>query len=346
MKKIFLFILLIGVLAAAVAAWIFIGPGTAFKGERAFLYIRSNGPTREAILDSIRKNDLVRNEGAFKILADRMDYWSSIKPGKYEVRKGMSLLNLVRMLRNGNQATVNLVITKIRTKEDLARIAGARFEFDSMAMIKFLNSPDSLKDYDADPETALWVVIPDTYSYFWNTTPRKVYAKLAEQSKKFWTADRRSKAEALGLTPQKAYIVGSIVEEETNYNEEKDTIASVYLNRLKKGMALGADPTIKFALKDFSIKWIHGDHLDVVSPYNTYKNPGLPPGPICTPSRKTLEAVLAAPSTPYLFFVANSNFSGSHLFSTNFEEHKVKARAFQLEDKRRRELKEKQNAVK
>jgi UPF0755 protein len=346
MKKIILIILLIGILAGAVAAWIFMGPGTAFKGERAFLYIRSNGPTKEAILDSIRKNDLVRNEGAFNMLAERMNYWSAIKPGKYEIRKGMSLLNIVRMLRNGNQATVNLVITKIRTKEDLARIAGNRFEFDSTAMMKFLNSPDSLASFDAVPENALWVVMPDTYAYFWNTTPRNVYTKLAEQSRKFWTAERRRKADSLGITPQQAYIIGSIVEEETNYHEEKDTIASVYLNRLKKGMTLGADPTIKFALKDFSIKWIHGDHLKVVSPYNTYKNPGLPPGPICTPSKKTLEAVLAAPQTPYLFFVANSNFSGSHLFSTTFTEHQVKARAFQLEDKRRRELKEKQNAAK
>ena len=122
--------------------------------------------------------------------------------------------------------------------------------------------------------------------------------------------------------------------------EEKDTIASVYINRLRSGMPLGADPTIKFALKDFSITWVRGEMLDVISPYNTYRNKGLPPGPICTPSKKTIDEVLKAPPTSYLYFVASSAFNGTHLFSNTYAEHLLKAKAYQVEDKRRREAKE------
>ena len=333
--------MIILLLVAAVSAWIFLGPGTGFSADKKYLYISSKASTKQAVLDSLQKNDIVSNISAFSFLAARLNYWSSIKPGRYEIKKGSSLLSIVRMLRNGQQKPVELVITKLRTKEDFARFTAARFEFDSTQMLAFLNNDDSLKRYDADRETAIWNVLPDNYRYFWNTSPSAVYEKLYEERKRFWNDERRKKADALGLSPQQAYTLASIVEEETNANDEKDTIASVYLNRLRKGMALGADPTIKFALKDFSITWVHGDMLDVVSPYNTYKVKGLPPGPICTPSKKTIDEVLNAPPTGYLFFVASSAFNGTHLFSDTFEEHLLKAKAYQAEDRRRREAKEK-----
>jgi UPF0755 protein len=345
MKKIILVLLVIVIVVIGICAWVFMGPATGFKEERQFLYIRSNGATKEAIMDSLKKHEMITNEWAFEFVANRLGYWKSIKPGKYEINKGMSVLNMVRKLRNGQQTSVNLVITKVRTKEDLARMVGNRFECDSLQMLRFLNSTDSLKPFNNEPETAMWLVLPDTYTYFWNTTPSRIYKKLADESDKFWNSDRKQKAEALGLSPRQAYIIASIVEEETNYHEEKDTVASVYINRYRKGMPLGADPTIKFALKDFSITWIHGDHLNVVSPYNTYRNSGIPPGPICTPSRRTIDAVLAAPQTDYLFFVASSKFNGSHLFSNTYAEHLVKARAYQQEDKRRREAKANQNTA-
>jgi UPF0755 protein len=341
-KKIIWIVLILLVVCGIVAAWIFLGPATGFKENKEYLYISSKAATKEAVMDSLEKKDLVNNTGAFNFLAGRMGYWDNIKPGKYEINKGDGLLQIVRRLRNGVQSPVNLVITKIRTKEDLARMVGTRFECDSAEMIAFLNNPDSLRRYGNNAETALWSVLPDTYTYYWNTTPRKIYQKLYDEAEKFWTQERKNKAEKLGLTPQQAHVIASIIEEETNYQEEKDTMASVYINRYRRNMPLGADPTIKFALKNFSLKWIGGDMLNVVSPYNTYRNKGLPPGPICTPSRRTIEAVLAAPQTDYLFFVANSNFSGSHLFSVTFEEHMAKARAFQQEDKRRRELKNNQ----
>ena len=345
MKKILFSIALILVVVVGIAGWIFLGSATGFSAAREYLYVPTGAATKEAVLDSLEKNKLVTNLTAFSFLANRLGYWETIKPGRYEIKKGSSLVDIVRNLHNGKQAPVNLIITKLRTKEDFARLAGNKFEFDAAQMLRFLNSADSLKQFHADTSSAMWPVLPDTYTFLWNTTPSFVYERLYQESKKFWNKERIAKAARLNLSPEQAYTLASIVEEETNNNDEKDTIASVYLNRIKAGMYLGADPTLKYALRDFSIKWIHGAMLDVVSPYNTYKNKGLPPGPICTPSRRTIEEVLNAPATSYLYFVANSAFNGTHLFSTNFQEHLAKARAFQLEDKRRREARQQIDAA-
>ena len=178
-------------------------------------------------------------------------------------------------------------------------------------------------------------VLPDTYTFFWNTSPKNIYKKLTEEEKKFWTEERTQKAGKLGLTPLQVYTLASIVDEETNAIKEKGTIASVYINRVNKSMPLQADPTIRFALNDFTIKRVYGDHLKVASPYNTYQNTGLPPGPICTPSKKTIDAVLNAPATDYLYFVADSSFNGTHSFSVTYDEHLQKAKAYQKAFKER-----------
>lgn len=334
MKKIIWIGLALVLLAVLIGGWIFLGPGTGFSSSKETLYIRSDAATKEAVLDSIRTNQLVSNTSAFGLLANQLDYWQAIKPGKYEIKKGTSLLSLIRMLRNGRQTPVNLVITKLRTKEDFARFTGARFEFDSAQMIAFLNNPDSMQRYGADTGSVMWNVLPNTYTYFWNTSPSAVYQKLHAESRSFWNEQRKAAATAIGLSPKEAYVLASIIEEETTNHKEKDTIASVYLNRLQKGMPLQADPTVKFAARNFALKRIAGPILKVQSPYNTYQNKGLPPGPICTPSEKTLEAVLHPAQTPYLYFVANSRLNG-HLFSTDFAEHVRKANAYRLEDKKR-----------
>jgi UPF0755 protein len=337
MKRILKVILIAIVVITGVAAWIILSSATGFSTKNEYLYIRKDAASREAVLDSIEKNKIVTNSTAFIFLADRLGYWENIKPGKYEIKKGTSLLDIVRMLRNGRQSPVNLVITKLRTKEDFARFTGARFEFDSSDIISFLNSADSLKKYNADTATALWIVLPDTYTFLWSTSPSVVYQKLYAESRKFWTDERKSKTIALGLTPTETYILASIIEEETTNNSEKDTIASVYLNRLKRGMPLQADPTLKFAVRNFALKRIAGDILNVVSPYNTYRNKGLPPGPICTPSKITIDKVLNPAHTNYLYFVANSKLKG-HLFSESFEEHVLKANSYRQEDKIRRQM--------
>ena len=251
----------------------------------------------------------------------------------------MSLFEIARLLRNGRQTPVNLVITKLRTKEDLAGFIGKRFECDSLSIIQFLNNEDSLKIYDLDTSTAMTGVFPNTYEYFWNSTPSIIFKKLFAEKKEFWTDERKRLAEERGLTPTNAYILASIVEEETRAKNEKDTMASVYINRYKQGMRLQADPTVKFALRDFGLKRIYEKHLAVESPYNTYRNAGLPPGPICTPSQETLNAVLNSPFTKYLYFVAKSDFSGRHVFTETYEDHIKYAKEFQQAQDKQQQIK-------
>ena len=184
MKKFLRIGLILLLVIVGIGGWIFLGSGTGFSSDKAYLYIRTNA-TKKTVLDSLEKNDIIRNTTAFNFLANRMDYWENIKPGKYEIKKGTSLLSIVRMLRNGRQTPVILVINKFRTKEDFARFTGAKFEFDSAQMISFLNNDDTLKRFDANSETALWPVLPDKYEYFWNSSPSTVYQKLYNESRKF-----------------------------------------------------------------------------------------------------------------------------------------------------------------
>ena len=326
MKKIILISLSIIVLAAAFISWKIFGP-TVSMPEGKYFYIRTGENYLEVKKDIAEKG--IVSGFWFEQLAKRMKYDRSVKPGRYEIKKGMSLFELVRMLRNGNQSPVNMVITKLRTKEDLARRAGSLFEFDSLQMINFLNNNDSLSKYDVDSNTVMTAVFPDTYTYFWNSTPQKVFQKLFAESEKFWTEERKQKASEHGLTTKKSYILASIIEEETNSKTDKGNIASVYLNRIEKGMPLQADPTVKFALKDFSLKRIYQKHLQTQSPYNTYVTKGLPPGPICTPSVETIDALLNSPKTNYLYFVASSAFDGSHVFTSSYDEHLKKAKEYQ-----------------
>ena len=336
MKKVIIILLLLIVIAAGICAWLFIGPATGFSEKSKVLYISTKAATKKAVIDSLVKNKIISYQFAFELLADRKDYWKNIKPGKYQIKKGSSVVDVVRMLRNGTQTPVNLVITKLRTKEDFAKLVGRRFETDSLQMITFLNSSDSLKKFDTEVETAMWNLIPDTYTYYWNSAPAVIYEKLYKKSKNFWTEERIQKAKALNQSPLETYILASIIEEETTNHSEKDTIASVYLNRLKIGMPLQADPTLKFAVKDFALTRIAGEILKVASPYNTYQNKGLPPGPICTPSKITIDAVLNPAITPYLYFVAKPKLGG-HLYSVTYEEHLRKRDDYLAADKLRQE---------
>jgi UPF0755 protein len=267
----------------------------------------------------------------FNWLAGKLNVWERLRPGKYEIENGSSLLTLARKLRNGSQSPVNLVITKLRTRNDFAGLIGRKFESDSTAMLLFMQSNDSLKKFDLDTNTVMTAVFPNTYSLLWNSEPQKIFRKLNEQRTKFWTDERKQKAKQLGLTAEQVHVLASIVEEETLRNDEKPTVASVYLNRLNKGMNLGADPTVKFAVGDFSLKRILFGHINSTasSPYNTYKNKGLPPGPICTPSETTIDAVLNAAKTDYLFFCAKPNGNGYHAFASNDIDHAKNAKAYQ-----------------
>lgn len=322
MKKVLRLFLALIVIVVGVMAWFVFGSATTFSGKNKFLYLREGQNNKDSLLAILKREGHISNIRTFSMVADRMNMWSRLKPGKFEIRNGESVLGIVRKLRNNSQSPVNLVINKLRTKEDLARLIGKQFAVDSATASAFFNSNDSLRSLGVDTNTLMLLVIPNTYTYTWTAPLRKILSKLSDEKNKFWQKnDREARAANTGLSTAEIYILASIVEEETNKHDEKGQVASVYINRLNAGMPLGADPTIKFALKDFALKRIYHKHLDVVSPYNTYRNKGLPPGPICTPSPTTIDKVLEAPKTDYFYFVAKADGSGYHHFSTTFEEH-------------------------
>lgn len=325
-KAIRLFFILI-LIGGLIMAWLVFGPGV-HNSSRKFLYIKS-GSSYNEVKDSLQKNGMVKNLFFFDKLAQFAKYNQNIKPGKYKIPNGMSLFNLIKILRAGRQEPVNLVIIKLRTREDLAKKIAANFETDIVNAIDFFDSNDSLASFGLDTNTVMTAVIPNTYTFKWTTPLSSIFKKLNTEAKKFWNDERSEKAARLGLTPKEVFTLASIVEEETNKQSDKGKIASVYLNRISKGMRLAADPTIKFAMKNFELKRVYHSYLDYPSPYNTYINAGLPPGPICTPSIKTIDAVLVAPATSYLFFVARADFSGYSDFAETYSQHLIYAKAYQ-----------------
>ena len=331
MKKLLKITAFLIVLIALYFAWLFFGPSSSYEGKNPYLYIRTGSASKEAVIQSLRDSALIKHTGAFEWLGDRLNLWQKLRPGKYAISGSESVFSLVRKIRNNRQEQVNLTITKLRTKNDFAQLVGRKFETDAESFLSYLTNTDSLKHFGLDTNTIMTLIIPDTYTYFWSTSPKRILQKLEQQHQKFWTAERKNKATALGLTPTQVYVLASIVEEETLRNDEKPVISSVYLNRLRKGMYLGADPTVKFAVGDFSLKRIYFGHINSTAsnPYNTYKNKGLPPGPICTPQAVTIDAVLNTQTTKYLFFCAKPNGNGYHAFAENETDHFKNAKAYQ-----------------
>lgn len=319
-RTLFGIVSIILILIISFTGWRLLGPATAFSSEQYNLYIRT-GMSYEQVIALLEKDTVVKSPALFNWIADRLDYRQNVKAGKYEIKKDMSLLSIVRMLKNGRQTPVHLTIAKVRTHEGLASMIGRKFECDSAAVATFIANKDSLAPFGVDSNTFLTIIFPNTYTYFWNSTPSTIFKKMYGSYKAWWTPERRQQAANEGLTPTTAYILASIVEEETNARADKGKIASVYLNRMAKGMKLGADPTIKFAMRNFELKRIYTKYTRTPSPYNTYLNPGLPPGPICTPSEQTLTAVLEAPKTDYLFFVAKPDLQGFSNFAATYKEH-------------------------
>ena len=327
-KKIIFGVVAILLSLAGFIAWKFFGQSVQVPQGKYF-FIRT-GETLDQVKTNLAEKEIIGGTAWFNRAADMIGY-KAVKPGRYEVSEGMNLVNLVRMLKNGRHSPVNFVITKFRTKEVLASRVGRNFECDSLAMIGFLNNPDSLSTFGLDTNTVMAAAMPYTYSIRWNTTPGRIFRQFHAAYKTFWTEERKQKADSLGITPLQVSTLASIIDEETNAPGDRPNVASVYLNRLRKGMPLQADPTVKFAMRNFGLRRILNTHLAFRSPYNTYLNKGLPPGPICTPAIETIEAVLNAPKTEYLYFVANSALDGTHIFTTNFTDHLKYARLYQQE---------------
>lgn len=330
MSKFFIVVAVAVLLAIVVSSWMIFRSGTGFNEKVQYFIVEEGKTDKSSVLDAMQKNHVLASRLVFSAFTSGTNVFARIRPGKYEVKKGQSMWSIARMLKNGKIAEIKLVITKIRLKEDLARLISRNFAPDSVSVMNYLNSNDSLKQYGVDTSTALTMVIPDTYTFYWNTTVSKIFRKLYGGKEAFWSRNSRAaKAERLGLTEEQVYILASIVEEETNVEADKYNIASVYLNRLNRTMPLQACPTIKYAMKDFGLTRIYEKYLFNPSPYNTYHRTGLPPGPICTPSPRTIDIVLNAPKTDYLFFVASADFSGRTHFSSTFSEHSEYAKLYQ-----------------
>ena len=302
---------------------------THFKTDHASFEYQQQG--LNALADILVAKKIILDKPNFLLLSKVFKLENKIKPGKFYVKKNTSLLSLIRMIRNNQQATVNFVLNKVRTRGELAKLIENTIAIDSVTAIAFFNSNDSLAPFKTDTTQLLTLFIPNTYSIYWSTSLPKLLQKMIDAQQKFWNNNGRlEKAKSIGMTPNEVYTLASIVEEECNYASDKKLIASVYQNRIKKEMPLQACPTIKFAMQNFALTRIYEKYLSNPSPYNTYRHKGLPPGPICTPSPNTIDLVLNAPKTNYLYFVAKSDFSGYHHFSATFEEHSKFAKEYQL----------------
>ena len=304
------------------------GPNTGSMVKGEYLYIHT-GADYAAVKNELEQGGYINDMFSFGILADLAKYPERVKPGKYHVEHGMSNYNIIRMLRNGSQTPVRLVINKLRTKHDLSSLLGKNLEVDSADVLKMLNDPAFADRYSQDTSTIMCTIMQNTYEFYWNTSVDKVFGKIEKSFKSYWDDAHQAKAKEQGLSITEAIILASIIDEESNKQDEKPNIASTYLNRLRKGIRLQADPTIKFAVGNFMLRRITGTYLDFDSPYNTYMYTGLPPGPICTPSIGSIEAVLNAPQTDYLYFCAKPDFSGYHNFTGSYAEQMKNAHQYQ-----------------
>ncbi len=300
------------------------------KGIKNFLYIPT-GSTLDGMVSILQKKNIVVNTESFEWVAKYLHLGDNIHSGKYLLKPEMDNLQLVRLLKSGRQTPVELVLKKFRTKGGLIHFVVSQIEADSISLDSVFNNSAFLQQYGFTPDNSIAVILPNTYELYWNTNAKRFFQKMDVAYKKFWNNDRMKEADDLGLTPIQVQILASIVEEETNRNEEKPVIASVYLNRLNKKMNLEADPTVKFAIGDFSIKRITLDMTQFVSPYNTYLSAGLPPGPICTPAVVTIDAVLNPVKSDYLYFCARPDESGYHDFATTFAQQKKNAKLYHIQ---------------
>ncbi|MBD5397055.1 endolytic transglycosylase MltG [bacterium] len=318
-----------------------VGMGSAVR-NRTEIFI-STGSSYKAVQDSLRQSGNIKMLN-FNILSRAKSYPERVLPGRYVLQRGMTARQVVEKLRRGHQDQVKVTFNKVRTVAQLAGVISKQIEADSASLATLLSdsaylasfqyplSEDASTDAPTQPfdtRTVLAVFIPNTYYFYWNTDAEGFFRRMYGEQNKFWNDFRKGQAYAIKLNRVQVSTLASIVEEETLKTDERPDIASVYMNRLRKGMLLQADPTVKYAVGDFALRRILKEHLQADSPYNTYKNKGLPPGPICTPSVSSLDAVLQNKPTNYLYFCARADFCGYHSFAADYAHHRANARAYQ-----------------
>jgi UPF0755 protein len=299
--------------------------------EDTVLTIPPSYQSIEQLATLLQEEKIIQNKGSFIFTAKQMDY--TVKTGKYKIPTSIqNNRHLVRVL-HGRQLAVRLTFHNFRVKQQLAAYVGKQIEADSLEIIQLLEDAKFLEQFGYTPENVMAVFIPNTYEVYWDCDAQTFWKKMLKENKTFWKEERLAKAKVLELSPIEVYTLASIVEAESQYKPERPKIAGVYLNRLRKGWTLGADPTVIFALGDFSIRRVLESHLEVQSPYNTYKYTGLPPGPIYMSSINSIDAVLNAEEHEFMFFCAKPPETGqapnTHAFAVTHRAHINNARRYQ-----------------
>ncbi|MFZ4521806.1 MAG: endolytic transglycosylase MltG [Bacteroidales bacterium] len=328
-------VLLLGVVGLAITTgflWYYFRvtkPVISLKDKKSCYLFIHTGASFNSVMDSMVTKGYLTDPESFEWLARKRSYDEHVKPGKYRLTNGMRNNALVNLLKSGMQEPVRIVIQNVRTRSDLAGRIGRSLEVDSLKLSKLFIDPSFLAGYHLSPQTLFVLFIPDTYEFYWNTSGDQLFKRMQQEYERFWTDERRKLAGTHHLSIAEVVTLASIVERESNKKEEKPAIAGVYLNRLKKGIPLQADPTVIFAWNDYRIRRVLKMHTQINSPYNTYLHTGLPPGPICLPSISSVDAVLHAENHAYIYFCAREDLSGYHNFAADLETHNRNARKYQ-----------------
>jgi UPF0755 protein len=325
--SIIVFLALTGTVATFGGCKIVLANNISTQDSNYYLYIKT-GSTYSQVVDLLKEEGIIKNMKTFQLVAKWKKYPQKIRAGRYLIKPKMNNNELVNMLRSGRQEAVNFTFNNIRTKEQFAKRVAEQLEMNEEDLLDLLNDNVFLASYNLNSQTALTLFIPNTYQLWWNTSAEDFVKKMYGEYEKFWTESRKEKAAAIPLTPTEVIILASIVEEENYRTDEQARIAGVYMNRLKKGIPLQADPTVKFALQDFGRQRLLYADLAVDSPYNTYKHTGLPPGQIRIPSPQCIDNVLNYEHHNYIFMCAKEDFSGYHNFAVTNAEHEANARKY------------------
>jgi len=332
MKKLIYLIIVIILAVGGIYAYLIYNkiynPNIIFDKNREYIYIPT-GSDFDDVVSILENQEIVKDISTFKWVAEKKHYINKVKSGKYKLRENMSNNDIVDLLRSGVQEPVNISFNYVRTIPQLAGRITKNIEADSAKFVQLLQDKDFISKYGFNRNTIISMFIPNTYELYWNTPEQELIKRMATEYKSFWDEERKAKARKLGLSQSQVSTLASIVQMETVKNDEKPVVAGVYLNRLKKGWPLQADPTIIYAMGDFTIKRVRKEYLSVESPYNTYRYKGLPPGPITIPEISSIKAVLNYKQHKYMFFCAKEDFSGYHNFATSLRQHNINAKKYQ-----------------
>ncbi|MBR1475771.1 MAG: endolytic transglycosylase MltG [Muribaculaceae bacterium] len=321
--------ILLAVLIGVMALSIWLAPYFATGAPAEGMIKLRKGSTVEQATESIAANIDTQFAQRVGKLLSMTGADLTARQGAFKVSKGDSPFRVMRLLRSGAESGIKFTFNNVRTREEFADRWGGKFMMGRDEMLRVLNDPIALTGIGRTPDNVTAMLLPDSYEFYWDITPTEFLVKMKGYYDKFWNEERIAKARKLGLTPDQVAVVASIVEEETAKADERPKVARLYLNRLKQNMPLQADPTVKYAIGDFSIKRITNAMTRTQSPYNTYVNPGLPPGPIRIPEKGTLDAVLNAPDHNYIYMCAAEDFSGYHNFAVDYGTHMANARRYQ-----------------